>query len=599
MISIDDFILSASGWRKVFTVSGKEEDTYPKIGNTNTALVMLAAETFAEYICKKTGKTNPVVACGIDTRPTGPSIADAVIRVLTAYNVVVKYIGIVAAPEIMTFSTKLDGFVYISASHNPVGHNGLKFGLNDGGVLPGSENVQLIESFKQKCAQPDAEERITSVAKQCKPIDIDTIYMEALAVKKDAIATYKSFIMQVISACQTPESVNEFFNMLRAKAAQNKIGVVCDMNGSARTLSIDKAFFEECGISFYAINDTPGQIAHAIIPEPENLVHCAKEMERLHNEGKADIILGYMPDCDGDRGNIVYWDEIENKAKILKAQEVFSLSVLSELAFSQWIHRNNKNYKPAVVVNGPTSMRIDAIASFYNASVFRAEVGEANVVNLARQKRSEGYSVRILGEGSNGGNITHPEAVRDPINTIFSLIKLYVLRSDQADEPNLFHTWCQISGNTTEISDTFSFRNILKTVPRYVTTGVSDKRAIMHITTQDHTHLKKNFQIEFEKEWNLKKNNLQKKYDICSYTAITTNGTVEKKDIDDFSISGRGGLKIVFYDSKETPCAFMWMRGSGTEPVFRIMCDVKGLNPDMESDLIQWETSMLKTADSQ
>ena len=129
-----------------------------------------------------------------------------------------------------------------------------------------------------------------------------------------------------------------------------------------------------------------------------------------------------MPDCDGDRGNIVYWDEKQKKAVILKAQEVFSLSVLAELTYSIWQHGEEKDFKPAVVVNCPTSMRINEIASALGAEVFRAEVGEANVVNLAREIRSQGYTVRILGEGSNGGTITYPAAVRDPLNTIFALL---------------------------------------------------------------------------------------------------------------------------------------------------------------------------------
>ena len=59
-------------------------------------------------------------------------------------------------------------------------------------------------------------------------------------------------------------------------------------------------------------------------------------------------------------------------------------------------------------------MRIEEIAEAFYASVYRAEVGEANVVNLARSLRDKGFTVPILGEGSNGGNITHPAAVRIP-----------------------------------------------------------------------------------------------------------------------------------------------------------------------------------------
>ena len=83
----------------------------------------------------------------------------------------------------------------------------------------------------------------------------------------------------------------------------------------------------------------------------------------------------------------------------------------SELEF---LRKFKPEARPAVVVNGPTSMRIERIAEAYGAGVFRAEVGEANVVNLAAARRSGGYEVRILGEGSNGGNITHPATVRDP-----------------------------------------------------------------------------------------------------------------------------------------------------------------------------------------
>ena len=137
-----------------------------------------------------------------------------------------------------------------------------------------------------------------------------------------------------------------------------------------------------------------------------------------------------MPDNDGDRGNIVYINDRTGCAEILEAQEVFALSVLSELEFMKQTAAAAQGAsaapgaKLAVAVNGPTSMRIERIAEAYGVEVFRAEVGEANVVNLAAEKRAEGFEVRILGEGSNGGNITHPATVRDPLNTIFALIKL-------------------------------------------------------------------------------------------------------------------------------------------------------------------------------
>jgi hypothetical protein len=37
-----------------------------------------------------------------------------------------------------------------------------------------------------------------------------------------------------------------------------------------------------------------------------------------------------------------------------------------------------------------------------------------------------------------------------------------------------------------------------------------------------------------------------------------------------------GGLKMVFTDSAGTDIGFLWMRGSGTEPVFRVMAEIPG-----------------------
>ncbi|MFA6855914.1 MAG: phosphoglucomutase [Treponema sp.] len=584
-----NMILSASGWRKVFAKSGEAQDNTPEIGAENTVLAVIAAEVFSDYIRNATEQQNPVIVCGMDARPTGPAISSAVIHTLLAKKIIVRYLGITAAPEIMAYAKKLDGFIYITASHNPVGHNGLKFGLNDGGVLNAEENAKLVKSFTEKCADLQAMQKAATVLNSCSTSDVDWIYAESPECKQKALSSYKSFIREVITAVKTPEKQNDFFSQIRKSTEKHPVGVVCDMNGSARTLSIDKDFFTENGISFYAINNTAGDIVHEIIPEAENLVWCAKEMEWLQAEGHTDAVIGYMPDCDGDRGNIVYWDEKKQKADILKAQEVFSLAVLSELSYADMLYGSSADYKPAVAVNGPTSMRINEIADIFGAKVFRAEVGEANVVNTARNARKAGFTVRICGEGSNGGNITHPSSVRDPLSSVFAIIKLMNI-------DGLYRTWCRKSGHT--YKKDFTLTDVISTIPAYTTTGVSEPRAVLHITTTDHALLKGRFQKIFETEWKLKSDTFSKKYGIISFEAVLTNGTTETRNAADFSKSGSGGLKIIFYDREKNPCAFIWMRGSGTEPVFRIMCDVKGADEDEESELLQWETDMVKEADN-
>ncbi len=83
----------------------------------------------------------------------------------------------------------------------------------------------------------------------------------------------------------------------------------------------------------------------------------------------------------------------QKKAEILQAQEVFALVAMAELSA---IRKENKEAKLAIAVNGPTSMRIDDICKALDVKVARSEVGEGNVVELAQQKRDEGYIVRIL-----------------------------------------------------------------------------------------------------------------------------------------------------------------------------------------------------------
>lgn len=587
-VMIHNMILSASGWRKVFAQSGEEQDKNPEINENDKKISVIAAWVFFDYIKNATGQDNPVIAVGTDSRPTGPAIADAMLRALIKKGAIVQYCSIVSAPEIMAFSKKIDGFIYISASHNPIGHNGIKFGTNEGGVLNGTENAKVVKDFLSILDDDEKVNQIYAEAYSCNNSELRDVYKASDSSKFNARNAYQAFIQETITGTQNKEYQTDFFQMLRNYIIEKPIGVVCDFNGSSRSRSIDKEFFTHNGINFYSLNDN--EIVHEIIPEGENLTHVAEAMERLQEEGHTDVILGYMPDCDGDRGNIVYWDEVNKKAVILQAQEVFSLSVLAEITYSIWQNDGAKDFKPAVAVNCPTSMRIEEITSKLGVKVFRAEVGEANVVNLAREKRAEGYNVRILGEGSNGGTITYPSSVRDPLNTVFAIIKLLTLK-----EEGLFRIWCEKSNQ--KYNPDFTLTDVLSSLPTYTTTGVSDKRALLHIKTKDHSILKAKFQKVFEKQWEIKFPYLSKEHAIFNYEVVITNGTKETRNVDDYSKSGKGGLKIILKDIDNNPLAFMWMRGSGTEPVFRVMCDVKGDDRDFEIYLCSWLAEMLEEAD--
>ncbi|MDR2478774.1 MAG: phosphatidylglycerol lysyltransferase [Treponema sp.] len=606
--ALEGMILSASGWRGVFAADGGGESKTADVSPAFRIIAAGAALVFAGYLQEKAGGGRPLALTGCDTRPTGRTIAETVISVLLAVGCDVRYAGFTAAPEIMAWARScgraapgtVTGFIYISASHNPIGHNGLKFGLSDGGVLAAEETAKLIAGFKSLMAQPDCVERLERLIAAADSALLHKIYSLESETKSAARKAYFDFSAEVAygPAGITPNKTEtaDFYSVLKAGIAARRTGVACDFNGSARTVSIDRDFFAGPGIQFEAINDTPGAIVHRIVPEGESLEPCRLLLEKLHGRDPA-FILGYVPDCDGDRGNLVIWDDIAGTARILEAQEVFALACVAELSWLVWTgelsydSRGNALVNTAIAVNDPTSMRIDRIARAFDVSVFRAEVGEANVVGLARRLREKGYTVRILGEGSAGGNITHPSAVRDPLSTVLALVKLLAVRGS-GGKPGLFELWLGLSGRAELYRDDYSLGDVIASLPPFVTTGAYADEALVHIKTDDHSLLKNRYQEIFLREWEECKAELKARYGINSWEAIAYNGMEEKRGIARFGDAGQGGLKICFNNAEGTAIASIWMRPSATEPVFRIMADAEGQDRRIERSLIEWQRRM-------
>jgi phosphoglucomutase len=322
-----------------------------------------------------------------------------------------------------------------------------------------------------------------------------------------------------------------------------------------------------------------------------------------------------MPDCDGDRGNLVVWDDTVGKARVLEAQEVFALCSVAELAHLVWTgEAGSAPRKIAIAVNDPTSLRVDRIAAAFGVELFRAEVGEANVVGLARKLRERGYTVRVLGEGSAGGNITHPSAVRDPLDTLLSLLKLLCVRGGDSRQDDsrqddshrgefregkegFFSIWLKRRGRGAEYREDFTLADVIASLPPFVTTGVYEAEALLKVKTLDHGVLKDRYQTVFLREWESRKDQLRDKYGITSWEAAAYNGMEEHRGITRFGDAGRGGLKVHFLNGEGIPIAAIWMRGSATEPVFRIMADAEGRDNSLERDLIFWQRRMVAEAD--
>ena len=632
--AFEKMILSASGWRKVFAQSGSENDGAPEISAADRDIVFFAAQSFAEFLQVEFPAIRTVVIAR-DSRPTGAALLKEAVTAFAAVSaatgsdvsaitssaapivtaagntsaatgsaaLAVQSVGIAAAPEIMAYARSAGAaFMYISASHNPIGHNGFKFGLDTGGVLDGTQSARLIALFTQKCAAAH-QDTAAVLRKQAAPVPVQAVFEAKAAHKQAALTAYQNFLQEVIADSKDTAEQARFFDGIRAQctalaAAGKPFTLVADFNGSARAASVDRAFFEKLGMQLVGIAEKAGNIVHGIVPEGGNLKTCAAKIEELHRSNPAqaeNTLFGYMPDCDGDRGNIIYWDEAQQKALILEAQEVFALSVIAELSY---LHYSGNISAPlAVTVNGPTSLRINEIAKALDAEVFYAEVGEANVVNRAEDARRYGYKVRLLGEGSNGGNITYPAAVRDPLNTLFAISKLLLIK-DMPSASCPFRIWCERSGQTAKYRKDFTFADIIATLPRYWTTPTQEARALMHIHTTDHTALKSAYQKIFMQEWADKKQLLKDRFGIAACKVFAYNGTVCTENLRDFGVSAKGGLKVQFYNASHTPIAFIWMRGSGTEPVFRIMADIKGYDQAAEEYLVQWQGDMVRKADA-
>jgi phosphoglucomutase len=617
--ALEGMILSTSGWRGIFAPDGDGESAAGETAPAYRVIVSAAARVFADYLKKTRGTEHPVIIVGMDTRPTGGAIADGMIRTFIAEGCRVRFVFITAAPEIMAYARlsgdgiapaadhlsatggAAQGFVYISASHNPIGHNGLKFGLTDGGVLPGGEAGILIDKFRALMAGPDRISRAVEAINRADTAEAERVYTGAPALKREAYGAYLRFTREVAAGTADPRGQDQLFDTITRGIREHPLGIVIDFNGSARTLSIDREFLGSLGIGCHCLNDKPREIAHRIVPEGESLEPCRLYLEEVHRRDPS-VIMGYVPDCDGDRGNLVIWDEGEKQARSLEAQEVFALACVSELAHQVWTgeltydNKGNAMNKVALAVNDPTSMRIDRIAKAFDVSVFRAEVGEANVVGLARRLREQGYKVRILGEGSAGGNITHPAAVRDPINTVMSLIKLLTIRGADTKK-GFFELWCSLADKSEVYRPDFSLADIIAALPAFITTGAYTPEAILRVQTTDHGLLKSRYQRIFLREWEERKEALKLRYGISGWEAAAYIGMEERRGLTDFGEARRGGLKITFTNKSGNETAAIWMRGSGTEPVFRIMADAEGSDKRMERDLIEWQRRMVSEAD--
>ncbi|MFW6338323.1 MAG: hypothetical protein ACOC25_05300, partial [Alkalispirochaetaceae bacterium] len=130
---LNTMVVSSSGWRGVF--ADRDDSFATEVSREKQEVIAAAAYSIATVLLDSGGEGGVVVAT--DSRPTGALLAKVVLEVLQGMDLPARFLGVSPTPEVLAYTgaaRQVRGFIILTASHNPVGHNGIKFGMADGRV---------------------------------------------------------------------------------------------------------------------------------------------------------------------------------------------------------------------------------------------------------------------------------------------------------------------------------------------------------------------------------------------------------------------------------------------------------------------------------
>ncbi|HET6429346.1 MAG TPA: phosphoglucosamine mutase, partial [Phycisphaerae bacterium] len=113
-------------------------------GTVDDVLNAEIAEQFGRAFATMLG-AGRTIALGRDTRASGAMLRDAIVAGLAAGGVNVVDLGVISTPGVALMIKRLgaDGGVVITASHNPLPYNGIKFMTPEGLGLPAGQAERL------------------------------------------------------------------------------------------------------------------------------------------------------------------------------------------------------------------------------------------------------------------------------------------------------------------------------------------------------------------------------------------------------------------------------------------------------------------------
>ena len=292
-----------------------------------------------------------LVFLGRDSRPSGDNLLDAFTEELIRLGRDVIVCGIVPTPTVqfMVERSEAAGGIIITASHNPIEWNGLKFVRFDGTFFHPEECEALFELVDndQEIKAADQQGMFFPDQNSILKHSIDIVELSCIDLK----AIRKRQFKVVIDAVNGAGS--EALPLLLEHLGCEVIQIHCEGNG---------------------------EFNRGTEPLPENLVDLSNAVIEY------DARVGFAVDPDADRLAVV-------NEKGIPLGEEYTLV----LAVEGYI--KNKQTKETFVINLSTSLALEKMAEKYGCTVLRSAVGEINVVQKMLEVGSE------LGGEGNGGVI--------------------------------------------------------------------------------------------------------------------------------------------------------------------------------------------------
>jgi phosphomannomutase len=312
-------------------------------------IVARFAAAYGSYLRAARGK-RPQVIVGRDSRTSGPMFVRAVIAGLQSTGCDVREVGIAPTPTCL-YAIKhhqADGAIVVTASHNPVEWNALKFASWEGMFLDSEQAPRMreyLDESKIHRAQWD----------ELGVCDVD----------HDAIARHLAAVLSI-----------PYLDVVALKHRRFKVAIDCVHGAGSELLP---TLLRTLGCDVVVIGGTPdGRFPR----EPEPIAANLGELERVVKETGADI--GFATDPDADRLALV-----SNEGRAIG--EDFTLALASMLVL--------RHKKGPVVTNLSTSRVLEDVAESAGVPLIRAAVGEINVARRMEQEKA------VVGGEGNGGVI--------------------------------------------------------------------------------------------------------------------------------------------------------------------------------------------------